>query len=328
MKSISTILSIDKTGRLQVNMETSSPERKSRDKKGNSLLYSTGDFTAIDIETTGTSTSYDSIIEVGAIQYRSGEAVAQFQALVNPGYKIPDYISDLTGISDEMLKDARSIIEVLPEYTAFIGEDIVLGHNAHFDVNFIYDACIQCGLPAFSNDIIDTLRISRLLYKDWECHTLRHIASCLGVSGGGWHRSLADCDIAARCYLKMMDENPDFGKKKVQKKSLKINSIVPNVDQINEGSPLNGKNCVFTGTLSIPRADAVQIAVNCGAAVRSAVSKNTDFLIMGDQDLSRVADGMSAKEEKAHALNESGDANIKIIGESEFIEMVGEAARA
>ena len=323
MKSISTILSFDEDGRPKISIESSS-ESKPRDKKGNSLLYSTRDFTAIDLETTGNSPLDDDIIEVGAIRYRDGKAVAQFQELVNPGYKVPPFISDMTGISDDMLQEARRLKEVLPEFLDFIGDDIVLGHNVHFDVNFIYDACINCELPPFSNDLIDTLRISRLLHKDWQSHRLCDIACGLDINSHGWHRSLCDCDVAARCYLKMMDENPDFCEKKSHKKALKISGITANVDKINESSPLFGKTCVFTGALTISREEAMQIAVNCGAVVKSGVSKNTDYLIMGDQDIRRVGDDeMSSKEEKARALNEAGDANIVFLRESDFLQMAG-----
>lgn len=324
MKSISTILSFDEDGRPKISIESSS-ESKPRDKKGNSLLYSTRDFTAIDLETTGNSPLDDDIIEVGAIRYRDGKAVAQFQELVNPGYKVPPFISDMTGISDDMLQEARRLKEVLPEFLDFIGDDIVLGHNVHFDVNFIYDACINCELPPFSNDLIDTLRISRLLHKDWQSHRLCDIACGLDINSHGWHRSLCDCDVAARCYLKMMDENPDFCEKKSHKKALKISGITANVDKINESSPLFGKTCVFTGALTISREEAMQIAVNCGAVVKSGVSKNTDYLIMGDQDIRRVGDDeMSSKEEKARALNEAGDANIVFLRESDFLQMATE----
>lgn len=323
MKSISTTISFGEDGHLKTSIEDS-PDPKPRGKKGNSLLCSTRDFTAIDLETTGNSPLSDDIIEVGAIRYRDGKAVAQFQELVNPGYKVPPFISDMTGISDDMLQEARSLGEILPEFLDFIGDDIVLGHNVHFDVNFIYDACINCELPPFSNDLIDILRISRLLHKDWQSHRLCDIACGLGINNHGWHRSLCDCDVAARCYLKMMDENPDFCEKRSHKKTLKISSITANVDKINESSPLCGKTCVFTGALTISREEAMQIAVNCGAVVKSKVSKNTDYLIMGDQDIRRVGDdGMSSKEEKARALNEAGDVNIVFLGESDFLQMAG-----
>lgn len=321
MKSISTTISFGEDGHLKISMENS-PAPKPRDKKGNSLLCSTRDFTAIDLETTGTSPFDDDIIEVGAIRYRDGKVVAKFQELVNPGYKVPEFISDMTGISDDMLRDARSIKEVLPAFLDFIGDDIVLGHNVHFDVNFIYDACVNSGLPPFSNDLIDTLRISKLLHKDWPSHRLCYIASSLDVAGAGWHRSLYDCDVAAQCYLKMIADNPDIGAKK--KKPIKISSITAKVENIDADNPLYGKSCVFTGALSMSREEAMQIAVNCGAVVKSGVSKNTDYLIMGDQDIRRVGDdGMSSKEEKARSLNEAGTANIVFLGESDFLQMAG-----
>ena len=94
---------------------------------------------------------------------------------------------------------------------------------------------------------------------------------------------------------------------------------------IADGGPLCGKSIVFTGTLSIDRDVAMQLAVNAGASVRSSVSKKTDFLVVGQQDKALVGDdGMSSKEEKAHALNDSGQADIRFLTEEEFLELLKE----
>nr|DAL91764.1 MAG TPA: DNA polymerase III subunit alpha [Caudoviricetes sp.] len=298
-----------------------------RSEKGKSLLLCTKDFTVIDIETTGLSTTADSIIEVGAIRFREGKPIALFQKLVNPGKIVSPFIVQLTGITNEMLADEPCIDEVLPEYLDFIGSDIIVGHNVHFDINFLYDNCVALDLPPIRNDLVDTMRIARLLHKDWSNHSLYEMATCLGVKNSSWHRSLGDCEVTAKCYLKMTADDPQAEAKlsASKKKSIKISGIKPTVTAIDESNPLHGKVCVFTGALSISRETAMQVAVNCGAIVKPSVSSKVDYLIMGDQDIRRGDnDGMSSKEEKARALNEEGKAKIVFLGETEFLNMVGE----
>lgn len=113
----------------------------SRPKKGDSLLAAAENFVAIDIETTGLFPDCDEIIELGAVRYRSGEAADRFSQRVKPETPINDFITRLTGISNEMLADAPSIERVLPEFTVFLGSDILVGHSVNFDINFLYDAC-------------------------------------------------------------------------------------------------------------------------------------------------------------------------------------------
>lgn len=108
---------------------------------------------------------------------------------------------------------------------------------------------------------------------------------------------------------------------------MKPSDIEATVDCINPSGPLYGKNIVFTGEMSLSRSEAMQIAVNAGAVVKTAVSRKTNYLVVGVQDLDIVGDdGMSSKEEKAYALNEEGTADIKIIDEVEFIQLAGEGA--
>ena len=118
---------------------------------------------------------FDAIIEVAGIKYKGKNEVDRFQSLVKPDYnEIPDYITELTGITNEMVADAPSIKEVLPRFLKFIGEDIVVGHNAHFDVNFIYDYAGYLELEAVSNDFVDTLRIEQTTVPRVEESQARH----------------------------------------------------------------------------------------------------------------------------------------------------------
>ena len=302
----------------------------SRPGKGCSLLEEKHDFTAIDIETTGLSFANDQIIDLGAVRYRDGRPVARFDQLVNPGHEIDPFITHLTGITNEMLEYAPPIKEALPEFLAFIGSDILLGHNVHFDINFIYDSCANLGFGALRNDFIDTLRIARNLYKDTP-HSLDCMIHRLGMPPRSKHRAAEDAELAAELYLRMITEKA-FDEKSYSVPKSRLRNSSQGLEPTMEVDPtckLYGKILVFTGTLSLEREEAIQIAVNAGAVVRSSVSRKTDYLVVGVQDISLVGDdGMSSKEEKAHALNGSGQAHIEIINESQFMALAGACKRS
>ena len=96
-----------------------------------------GDFTAIDIETTGLDPKTDKIIEIGAIKVRNGQIEEEFESLVSPGRCLEEVIVQLTGINEEMLRDAPMPAEVIPKLIEFVGEDVILGHSVLFDYSFL-----------------------------------------------------------------------------------------------------------------------------------------------------------------------------------------------
>lgn len=280
------------------------------------------DFTAIDIETTGLSYSRCKIIELAAVRYRDGVAVETFQQLVNPNEQLDPFIIRLTGISDEMLENAPDISEALPRFFDFLGNDIVLGHNVGFDAGFISEKSRELGLPPINNDYINTLSLARKVLIGYGVYGLSDVAEYLGVNNLNSHRGVGDAVTAAECYLKMlsMEEYSVAANQPKTKKSIK--DIVPNVEEIDENNPLFSKNIVFTGAMSMPRTKAAQIAVNCGAFVKTSVSISTDYLVVGLQDETRVGeDGLSSKEERAYKLNNDGKANIAFLTEAQFLEL-------
>ena len=147
-----------------------------REQKGNSLIEFPNKYIAFDIETTGLDPMYDEIIEIGAIKIENGKEVEVFSTLVKPKYEIDEFISELTGITNEMVKESPSIDKVLPEFIDFIKDSIILGHNVNFDINFIYDNLIKCDMNPITNDFIDTLRLSRRLLPELKHHRLSDLA--------------------------------------------------------------------------------------------------------------------------------------------------------
>ena len=177
-----------------------------RFQKGRSLLAAVEDYVAVDLETTGLSPYTCSIIEIAAARYEGGVLHSHFESLVNPGCSISPFITNLTGITGEMVADASPIDEVLPEFIRFVGGSVIVGHNVGFDIGFITQACARCLECAFPNDYIDTMRISRRLFKHFPNHKLPTLVREMGIGSGTEHRALADVICTAGCYEYMKKE--------------------------------------------------------------------------------------------------------------------------
>ncbi len=167
--------------------------------KGKYLCEFPSDYTVIDIETTGLSPQKCEIIEISALRVRDDKIVKSFSSLVKPSVPISSFITRLTGISMSMVEAAPSIKYVLSEFLEFVGNDCILGHNVNFDINFIYDNLQKYYDEEFSNDFVDTMRLSRK-YCDIKSHNLKSLAKYYNVSIAGHHRALVDCEITYNVY--------------------------------------------------------------------------------------------------------------------------------
>lgn len=298
-----------------------------RTEKGKSLFALPENYVIIDLETTGLDPSFDEIIELGAIRVRNGKAVDTYSKLVKPRNAVSDFISELTGITNEMLEDAAPIETLLPEYLDFLGEDIIVGHNVHFDINFLYDDKMRCiGLP-LKNDFVNTIRISRRLFPDFKNHRLQTLVAELGIQVDTSHRALSDCQAVLSCmdhFLQYMAANNlSLDDIKPNYRKLCADDIVATNHDFDTNHPLYGKCCVFTGTLDkMARKDAMQLVVNLGGSCADSVSKKIDYLILGNNDYCKtIKDGKSTKQKRAEALILKGY-SIEILSENTFYDLV------
>lgn len=172
----------------------------SRNCKGKSLLSFTDDYVLLDIETTGLSPKENDIIEIGAIRVRNNKIVDEYSSLIKIGYELPSFITKITGITDEMLEDGKDISIVLRELVDFIGDDIMIGHNVNFDINFIYDKCEKYINHKFNNDFIDTMRIARRVLPDIQNYKLGTLANYFNIDYHNAHRGLNDVMITYEVY--------------------------------------------------------------------------------------------------------------------------------
>ncbi|HAA80630.1 MAG TPA: PolC-type DNA polymerase III, partial [Thermoanaerobacter sp.] len=133
------------------------------------------EFTVFDIETTGLSNINDEIIEIGAVKIKEGKIIDTFETFVNPKIPISSFITKLTGIDESMVKDAPSIEEILPKFLEFASNSVLVAHNANFDVSFIKSKAKKFNLNV-NNAVLDTLELSRHLYKDLKNYKLDTLA--------------------------------------------------------------------------------------------------------------------------------------------------------
>ncbi len=162
------------------------------------------EFIVFDIETTGLNKKVDEITEIGAVKIKNMEIVDTFSALVNPGKPIPFNIVELTGITDEMVKDKDPIEKVMPKFLDFIGNSPVVAHNAKFDTGFIKEKCIKFGFD-FNSTIIDTLTLSRWLVKELKRHKLNILANHFNITLENHHRAVDDAKATGEIFIKLLE---------------------------------------------------------------------------------------------------------------------------
>ena len=157
------------------------------------------EFVAVDVETTGLSPIMHELIELSAIKYQGNKKIDSFTTLVKPKKEISYQITNLTGITNEMVQDAKPIEEIMPQLVEFIGNHIIVAHNAGFDVSFLQ----SYSQNSFrKNKIVDTVALSRKMHPELPNHKLGTVAKYMGITGEGFHRAEFDCECCANIYMK------------------------------------------------------------------------------------------------------------------------------
>ncbi len=160
-------------------------------------------FVVFDIETTGFSPVTNRIIEIGAVKVKAGEIVERFSTFVNPEVPIPFEIEKLTGINDSMVMEAQTIETVLAEFLAFVGDAVLVAHNAGFDVGFIQENAKRQGI-ATDFTYVDTVGTARTLLTGQAKYTLDAVAKTLGISLENHHRAVDDAECTAQIFVKLI----------------------------------------------------------------------------------------------------------------------------
>lgn len=323
---------IDENGRPYATTSEASGRKSTRIGKGESIVAFPAAYTVIDIETTGLDPQFCDIIEIAALKYSSGQMVDSFSTLVKPSCPVDDYITELTGITNEMLQDAPSLSESTQKFYDFIGSDLLLGYNVNFDINFLFDKLQMCHSLILSNSFIDVLRIARKVLPKLQNHRQTTVAEYYGLSTSGAHRATADCEMCQSIFQRLQDDILASGQRledfrtSSEHKGVRAKDVTVQNASFDSSHPLFGKVCVFTGALEkMVRRDAMQLVVDLGGTVGDSVTKKTNYLILGNNDFCRsIKDGKSNKQKKAESLILQGY-DIEILSENVFYDLVLES---
>ncbi|MCA1753335.1 MAG: 3'-5' exonuclease [Spirochaeta sp.] len=157
-------------------------------------------FTAFDFETTGLYSASDRVCEIGAVQFRGMAVLSEFSELVNPGIPIPPDAGAVSGITDIMVAKQPAVAEMLPVFMEFIGDSILVAHNAEFDVGFLRAALHREGLSDVANSIIDTQKLAQKAFPRRRSYSLQNLAEELNIAPGSAHRALDDAVLCMKLF--------------------------------------------------------------------------------------------------------------------------------
>lgn len=188
------------------------------------------DYVVIDFETTGFNPYNDKIIQVAAVKYHNHEQVDQFVSYVNPERSIPDRITSLTGITNYRVSDAPTIEEVLPLFLAFLHTNVIVAHNASFDMRFLKSNVNMLGLPEPKNNVIDTVFLAKKYMKHAPNHKLETLKRMLGIRLSS-HNAFDDCITCAAVYQKCAAVEEE-GKRKANKEVLDETAVFEAVKEM------------------------------------------------------------------------------------------------
>jgi len=166
-------------------------------------------FTIVDIETTGLAAYYHKITEIAALKYKNGRVTRKFSTLINPEVIIPRFITKLTGIDNEMVKDSPKIDEAIPKFHSFLGDSHFVAHNATFDYNFLDYAAKTNIAINLENHKVCTCKLARRLLPELPSKKLSSLCEHFSIKNESAHRAMGDAAATAKIFhnfLGMMKE--------------------------------------------------------------------------------------------------------------------------
>lgn len=303
-------------------------------------------FVAIDLETATSDRS--SICQIGITEVIDGKPIEPKSWLVQPEGNVYDSINIwIHGITPDDTKNSPTFPEVWKDVQPYLQNKIVIAHNTSFDMYALKDAFDKYGIEYPTFDYFCSLRIARCIIKGCYSYSLDVVANYLGLEFGKHHKadsdSLGCALVTLKCLeidgsqLDELEEKYDFHRGRFstnlfvaqlkRDKQYKYSSIIKDLENhpelADKGNYFYGKSVCFTGTTKYAvRKDMLQLVKNVGGIPIDSVTKNTDVLVVGQQDYRVVgSDGMSSKQKKALCLLEKGQ-NIEILSESEFLERI------
>ena len=312
------------------------------------------DFIAIDFETANN--KFNSACSLGMVFVEDNKIVDEKYFLIQPPTLnfLPSHIK-IHGITADDVRNERKFDEIWEEIKHYFNDTPIVAHNAYFDMSVLKACLDEYHLDYSDFPYICSITISNRAVRGMKVgQSLKDRTAFFHIKLDHHHNALADARACAELVIKSVESKKrkslasycktyssipiksfaelkitnGFTKKRTSvprtfAQSVKISDLTPSKADIDENHPLYGKNFVFTGDLpSIERKDAMQLVIDLGAHVKSAVSKKTNYLVVGIQDQKIVGpNGMSSKETKAIDLIHQG-ANIEIVTEADFLKLV------
>ena len=172
-------------------------------------------YCVLDLETTGFSATTEKITEIGIMKFKDGEVIDQFSCFVNPEKHIPQRVSEVTNITDDMVEDAETIDKVFPKMLEFLEDSVIVAHNAGFDVGFLKQNAKRLGYK-FDYTYLDTLSLAKDLFPNYKKYKLGKIADNLGIKVEVAHRALDDVDTTVKVFKVMLKILKERGAKKLE----------------------------------------------------------------------------------------------------------------
>lgn len=277
-------------------------------------------FIVIDVETANP--NFSSICQVGIAVFREGKLADQWACLVNPQDYFDDINVSIHGISEDDVSNAPHWPAVYTEVAKMVRNSIVVSHS-RFDRSAITQACAKFSIQPEDWAWLDSTRVIRRAWPIFSKsgYGLGNVASHFGIEFRH-HDAVEDARATGEILLRAISETGITIDEWLERVEKRIASDSPRRDGNSDG-PLFGQRVVFTGTLSIARKHAADLAAGAGCAVDSGVTKETTLLVVGDQDIFKLGGNeKSTKHRKAESLIKSGQ-SIRIVGESDFLRLVG-----
>ncbi len=285
---------------------------KKRKHKGNTSNILTKNFVVIDIETTGFSPHHDEIIEVAAIKIKNGQKIDTYTTLIKPKNSVPSFITHLTGISNEDLVNAPSFEDIAETFYNFISDEIIIGHNVHFDINFLYDNFLNALNEPLKNDFIDTMNLAKKVYS-LKNYKLKTVCEHLNINYSNGHRALSDCEYTNSIYNYISEylikNDLELSDLSYKYNAMDLLSLKPTIDPTIDNELIAGQTFNFIGRFKkINKHIGVQAILNNGGKFNFIKTK-VDYLVVGKDPIELTL-------EKYKKLG-----TAKIINETEFLSL-------
>ena len=281
------------------------------------------DFTAIDVETANADLA--SICQVGIVQFQNGAVTETWQTLINPQDEFDGINVAIHGIDEHAVADAPTFDDIVDRVSSVLNGCIVACHTP-FDRMSMNRALQKRGHGEIPCTWLDTARVVRRTWPEFSRtgYGLRNVADTLGIELEH-HDALEDARAAGEILLRAVNETGLSIDEWCARAREPITAPADFASlDVNADGPLFGETIVFTGALELPRRDAAALAAQAGCEVKNSVTKKTTLLVVGDQDIRRLAGNeKSSKHRKAEDLIASG-APMRIVGESDFQRLVSQ----